>query len=98
MARRGNIWSDPCRAGRDRNCWGQVMGRAKILIYRYLDDHEEDEETDLTGEIDIPRMGDIIYRKDKTWKITGVYADTLSDPIPHFRIHLLDMSKPEFVN
>jgi hypothetical protein len=60
----------PCRAGRDRNCWGEVMGGAKILIY--LEDHEEDEETDLTGEIDIPRMGDITYRKDKTWKITGV--------------------------
>ena len=41
------------------------MGGAKILIYRYLDD---DEDTDLTAEIEIPRMGEIICRKEKTWK------------------------------
>lgn len=74
------------------------MDRAKILIYRYLDNDVEEEETDLTGEIEIPRMGDIIYRKEKTWKVTGVYAGTLTDQIPRFRIHLLDISKPEFVN
>jgi len=74
------------------------MDGAKILIYRYLDDDEEEEESDLTGEIEIPRMGDIIYRKEKTWKVTGVYPGTLTDPIPRLRIHLLDISKPEFVN
>jgi hypothetical protein len=76
----------------------KVMGEPKILIYRCLDDDDEDEETDLTGEIKIPRMGDLLYRKEKTWKVTGIYADTLADPIPRFRIHLLDMTKPEFVN
>jgi hypothetical protein len=74
------------------------MDGGKILIYRYLDNDEEEEETDWTGEIEIPRMGDIIYRKEKTWKVTGVYAGALTDPTPRVRIHLLDISKPEFVN
>jgi hypothetical protein len=77
---------------------GKAMGSAKILIYRYLDDDEEDEETDLTGRLKIPGRGHIIYRKDKTWKVTGVYAAPPTDAIPRFRVHLLDMSKPEFVN
>jgi hypothetical protein len=75
-----------------------VRNEAKILIYRYLNDEDEEEETDLTGELEIPRMGDIIYRKEKTWKITGVYTGTLTDPIPEVRIHLMDMSKPKFIN
>lgn len=74
------------------------MGKPKILIYCYLDDDHEDEETDLTGEIEMPRMGDLIYRKEKTWKVTGVFSGALKDPIARFRIHLLDMTKPEFVN
>ncbi len=86
------------RRGPGPNSWGKVMGEPKVLIYRYLDDDEEDEETDLTGEIEMPRMGDLIYRKEKTWKVTGVYAGALKHPIPRFRIHLLDMTKPEFVN
>ena len=71
-------------------------GRGQIFTYRYLDD-EEEEETDVTGYLEMPRNGDIIYRKEKTWKVSGVYAVPLSDP-PRFHIHLLDMSKPEFVN
>ena len=74
------------------------MGESRILFYHYLDDDTEDEETDLTGQMEMPRTGDIIYRKEKIWKVTGVYAVPLTDPVPHFRIHLLDISKPEFVN
>jgi hypothetical protein len=77
---------------------GEVMGEARILIYRYLEDDSEDEEADLTGQIEMPRTGDIVYRKEKVWRVTGVYALPLTDPIRRFRIHLLDMSKPEFVN
>lgn len=75
-----------------------MRNTAKILIYPYPGDEDEEEDTDLTGEVEVPRMGDIIYRKEKTWKVTGVYAGTITDPIPRVRIHLVDISKPEFVN
>jgi hypothetical protein len=76
------------------------MSQVKILSYYYIDDdnQEEDEETDLTGEIVLPRRGDIIYRRDKSWKVVAVYAAALNDPFPRFRIHLIDLSKPECVN
>ena len=62
------------------------MGEARILIYRYLEDDSEDEETDLTGQMEMPRTGDIVYRKEKVWKVTGVYAllnDRSNSPLPH---------------
>jgi hypothetical protein len=97
MARRERTWSGSCRVRPDRNPWGDVMSGSKILVYRYLGDDEE-EETDSTGEIEMPRLGDLIYRREKTWKVTGVFTNGLTDPIPRFLIHLLDMTKPEFVN
>jgi hypothetical protein len=51
------------------------MPDAKTFIYRYDGDHaSEEEETDFEGKIDIPRMGDIMYRRDRTWKVTGVFS------------------------
>ena len=41
------------------------MAGAKILLYRCLGQEEEEEETDLIGQTEVPRNGDIIYRKKK---------------------------------
>ena len=72
----------------------------KIFMYRYLEEDElvEDEETDLTGEIEIPRRGDIIYRREQCWKVVAIYTVAADEPVPRFRIHLTNMSKPGFVN
>jgi hypothetical protein len=43
------------------------MPEAKTFIYRYDDDRENEEEvSDSLGEIDVPRMGDLMYLKDRT--------------------------------
>lgn len=72
----------------------------KILMYRYLDDEEliEEEETDSTGEFELPRNGDIIYRREQCWKVVAIYTVDATAPVPRFRIHLTNMSKPGFVN
>lgn len=61
---------------------GEVMGESRILFYHYLDDDTEDEETDLTGQMEMPRTGDIMYRKEKVWRVTGVYAVPLTAQSP----------------
>lgn len=78
---------------------GDTVSQAKILVYRYLgSDNEEDEDHDLTGEMDLPKRGDIIYRKERAWKVVAIYTSALNDPLPRFWIHLIDMSRPECVN
>jgi hypothetical protein len=76
------------------------MPQVKIFMYRYIDDDEcpEEEETDLTGEIEIPKKGDIIYRRGRCWKVVAIYAVAIDQSIPHFRIHLTNMSTQGFVN
>lgn len=75
------------------------MSQAKVFVYRYLEsDDEEDEDHDLTGEMELPKRGDIVYRKGKIWKVAGVYSFPLNESIPHFRVHLVDMSRRECVN
>ena len=75
------------------------MAQAKIFVYRYLEsDEEEDEEEDLTGSLEIPRVGDIIFRKEKVWRVAAVLVVPSDDPIPRFRLHLADMSRKEYLN
>jgi len=79
---------------------GMAPVQPKIFMYRYLDEDEliEEEETDLTGEIELPRRGDIIYRRDQCWKVVAIYTVGAGEPFPRFRIHLTNMSKSGFVN
>jgi hypothetical protein len=74
------------------------MAQVRVFIYRYIEIDEEDEETDLTGEIELPGRGDIIYRRQKAWKVAAIYSMPVSNPFPRFRILLTDMSRPECVN
>ena len=69
----------------------------KIFIYRYLDHDEliEEEEADLTGAIELPRTGDIIYRREQCWKVVAIYAIDADQPFPRYRIHFTNMSKPD---
>jgi hypothetical protein len=75
------------------------MPDAKILSYRYIDNDEaeEDDEFDLSGILKMPRRGDIIYRREKPFKVTGVYA-AADQPVPKFRIYLADMTKTRYLN
>lgn len=70
----------------------------KILMYRYLEEDEltEEEENDLIGEIELPRRGDIVYRRGQFWKVVAIYTIAADEPVPRFRIHLTNMSKPGF--
>lgn len=79
---------------------GMASVQPKIFMYRYLDDDEliEEEQADLSGELELPRNGDIIYRRERCWKVVAIYAVDADKPVPRFRIHLTDMSKPGFVN
>jgi hypothetical protein len=76
------------------------MSEAKIFSYRYIDNEEadQDEESDLTGTLQMPRLGDIIYRREKPCKVTGVYASAAAQTVPLFRIYLADMTKTEYLN
>ncbi len=76
------------------------MSEPKIFSYRYIDneEHDHDEESDLTGDLAMPQLGDIIYRNEKPYKVTGVYGSATATPIPRFRIYLSDLSKTEYVN
>jgi hypothetical protein len=74
------------------------MAEAKTIVFRYDDlDATEEEVTDLTGSVEVPRVGDIIFRKNQLWKVMGVYPGH-ADAIPRFRVLLMDASKPQFVN
>jgi hypothetical protein len=74
------------------------MVEAKTIVYRYDDlDATEEEVTDLTGSVEVPRLGDIIFRKNQSWRVMGVYPGH-SGIIPRYRVLLMDASKPQFVN
>jgi len=74
------------------------MPEAKTFIYRYDDDRENEEEvSDSLGEIDVPRMGDLMYLKDRTWKVTGVFLER-GAVTPRYHVRLTDVSKPHLVN
>jgi hypothetical protein len=69
------------------------MSDAKVIVYRYDDlDATEEEETDSTGYLEVPRLGDLVFRRNKVWKVMGVYPGHTS-PIPRFRVLLMDASK-----
>jgi hypothetical protein len=47
------------------------MHGVKTFRFRYNDDTaNEDEETDFEGTLPIPRVGDLLFRKGKTWEVT----------------------------
>jgi hypothetical protein len=73
------------------------MPETKTFIYRYDDDRENEEEvSDSLGEIDVPRMGDLMYLKDRTWKVTAVFRE--QGIIPGYHVRLTDVSKSHLVN
>ncbi len=92
-----------CCAGRLRNFVASVklyevsMPDPKAFIYQYESDPESENEPDLEGKTDIPRAGDLIYRRQKIWKVTGVYPEHGSG-IVSYRVLLADVSKPDLVN
>ena len=46
------------------------MAEGRHLVYRYDGNKNlEDMETDAAGEIDIPRPGEIIERRNRKWKV-----------------------------
>ena len=67
------------------------------LIYQYESDPESEEETDLEGKTEIPRAGDLIYRRGKIWKVTDVLTE-FGSATPTYRVLLIDVSKPNLVN
>jgi len=73
------------------------MPETKTFIYRYDDLSEVEELTDPLGEVDVPRMGDLLYLKDRTWKVTGVFLEQ-GTVIPRYHVRLTDVSKPHLVN
>jgi hypothetical protein len=64
------------------------MHGVKTFRFRYNDDiAKEEEETDSEGTIPIPRVGDLLFRKGKTWEVTQ--ALTLPGPsIPVVQVSL----------
>ena len=49
---------------------------AKELIYRYDGDPSTEERvTDITGEATVPRVGEMIERQGKEWRVVDVVAD-----------------------
>ena len=49
---------------------------AKDLIYRFNGDPSKDEcETDLSGSVLVPQVGDIVQRQGKEWKVVDVSVD-----------------------
>lgn len=64
------------------------MQVVKTFRFRYNDDvANEEEETDFEGTIPIPRIGDLLFRKGKTWEV--VQALTLPGPgIPVVQVFL----------
>ena len=64
------------------------MPVTKTFIYRYDNDPQNDEEvTDSLGEVEVPRMGDLMYLKDRTWKVTGVFLER-GAVIPRYHVRL----------
>ncbi len=73
------------------------MPETKTFIYRYDDLSDVEELMDLLGEVEVPRMGDLMYLKDRTWKVTGVFLEQ-GTVIPRYHVRLTDVSKPYLVN
>ena len=73
------------------------MPETKTFIYRYDDCEDEEEVTDSMGEVDVPRRGDLMYLKDRTWKVTGVFLEP-GTVAPRYHVRLTDVSKPHLVN
>jgi hypothetical protein len=73
------------------------MPEPKTFIYRYEGEREEEELHDSLGTIGVPRRGDLLYLKDKTWKVLSVFLEHNS-PNPRYHIRLMDVSKPHLVN
>jgi hypothetical protein len=73
------------------------MPETKTFVYRYDDLSDEEELTDPLGEVEVPRMGDLLYLKDRTWKVTGVFLEQ-GTVIPRYHVRLTDVSKPHLVN
>jgi hypothetical protein len=73
------------------------MNEAKTFIYRYdgATPHEE-EETDFSGLREMPRMGDLIYRRRKMWRVMGVYTG-YGTVVPRYRVILTHISKTELI-
>jgi hypothetical protein len=69
------------------------MPGRKTFIYQYETDPEGEEEDDPEGRTEIPRAGDLICRRDKVLKVTGVFTECGS-AIPTYRVLLTDVSKP----
>ncbi len=51
------------------------MPDPKTFIYEYESDPESENESDLEGKTELPRAGDLIYRRQKIWKVTGIYPE-----------------------
>ena len=73
------------------------MPNPKTFIYQYESAPESENAPDLEGKVDIPRVGDLIYRREKIWKVTGIFPEYGSG-ISSYRVLLTDVSKAELVN
>jgi hypothetical protein len=74
------------------------MPETKTFIYRYDDDLNDVEElTDSLGEVEVPHMGDLLYLRGRTWKVTGVFLEH-GNLIPRYHVRLTDVSRPHLVN
>jgi hypothetical protein len=73
------------------------MPETKTFIYRYDDLSDVEELTDPQGEVEVPRMRDLLYLKDRAWKVTGVFLEQ-GTVIPRYHVRLTDVSKPHLVN
>jgi hypothetical protein len=72
------------------------MPETKTFIYRYNDFSDVEELTDPLGEVEVPRMGDLMYLKDRTWKVTGVFLE--HGIVPRYHVRLTDVSEAHLVN
>ncbi len=74
------------------------MPAARTFIYRYDGrDASEEEEIDFAGIRQIPQIGDLIYRKQIIWRVTGVYTG-YGTSIPRYRVLLSHISKAQFIH
>jgi hypothetical protein len=63
------------------------MQEVKTFRFRYNGDvATEDEETDLEGTMPVPRVGDLLFRKGKTWEVTEAV------PLPGTSIPVVQVS------
>jgi hypothetical protein len=68
------------------------MDEPKTFVFRYDDDVSTDEEqTDLSGSVPIPKVHDLLYRNGRTWMVTQVKAG-YGKAIPVIHVFLADNS------